>query len=122
MLYIRVELWPFGDKSRATLLGEGRIGNVGLSATPPTSISGPLYNYHATFSQPDDGRAYVRWPEVQVTIQDFPRERYSAFDLLLWALQHAQRRLLHEAAVKKTRELEEQEEWKKRRKKERTNG
>lgn len=29
MIYVRVELWPFGAKERSLLVGEMTIGNVG---------------------------------------------------------------------------------------------
>ena len=33
MIYLRVELWPKGDRSRATLLGEATIENTGGTKT-----------------------------------------------------------------------------------------
>jgi len=79
MLYVRVELWPFGVKERAVVLGEGKISNVGRSA--------PHYNEYASefwHTHPDG------YDETMVgPVHHYPRTSYGAWELVGRALQAA---------------------------------
>jgi hypothetical protein len=88
MLYIRVELWPHGDKEQSRLLCEGRIHNVGGTTT--------MGEYKAQFSrkgaeikdvarEPEDSLKWLK----NVRVSKFPRQRLLAWDLLLWSLAEA---------------------------------
>lgn len=87
MLYIRVELWPRGDRSRSKVLGEAVIANVGGTAT--------VGNYAANLSRrggfkarkEDDGTFRVTLPRSssiwkQTTVEGFKRRRFGPWDLL----------------------------------------
>lgn len=74
MVYIRVEIWPRGDRSKARLLGEGFIANVGMNQTKTRGW------YKASFRGKRD--VYLRGADVA----NFPRKQLLAWDLLLRAL------------------------------------
>lgn len=83
MIYVRIEIWPKGDRSRARLLGEGHITNV----RPPDGTSRTLDVGHYEV-------ALMRSPEYSVRpgiwkqghVGNFPRQRLGPWDLLLRAL------------------------------------
>lgn len=50
MLVIKIELWPYGDSSKATLLGQGTITNDRSSSDPKEDG-----NYDFTFKTIGDG-------------------------------------------------------------------
>lgn len=84
MIYIRIELHPGGNKSKARLLSEATIANVGGSDS--------LGNYQCLFSKVGG----FGWKEKlnyplnkilrKVNVDGFPRKRLYAHDLLLRAL------------------------------------
>lgn len=83
MIYIRVELWPKGDRSRPRVLGEAVIENVGgdeeLGAYR-MSISKP-----AGFTDPTQPRARECWKQGE--LEGFRRKsKLGAWDLLLLML------------------------------------
>jgi hypothetical protein len=83
MIYVRIEMWPHGDKSRARILSEATIANVGGDATHG--------NYEAMFSKVGGFKSDVRERKPKATlravlVKDFPRKRLYAADLLLRAL------------------------------------
>jgi hypothetical protein len=69
VIYIRMELWPKGDKSRAQLLGEARIANSGTG----TRLRG-------TYTYEIKGRAGM--PLRRGALADFPRKQLLGWDLL----------------------------------------
>lgn len=80
MLYIRIEMWPRGEKSRARLLGEATISNEG-----GTADSG---NYSVVLLKSPEYAATenVGKPWRKGSVQGFPRLRLGPWDLLFRAL------------------------------------
>lgn len=76
MLRITVELVPYGDETRKRHLGTCEIAND-ASGTPTRG------NYNIAFLQ--RGNARRVWKKTRV--EDFPRTRLGAWDLLFRALQ-----------------------------------
>jgi hypothetical protein len=74
MLYIRIELWPRGDKSRARVLHEGTICNEGGAAAATRG------NYSVVLN---DRGGRPRWRGF---LMGFPRKRLGAWELLRQAL------------------------------------
>jgi hypothetical protein len=74
MLYIRIELWPRGNKNRARVLHEGTICNEGSTATATRG------NYSVVLC---DRGGHSRWKGF---IMGFPRKRLGAWELLRQAL------------------------------------
>jgi hypothetical protein len=86
MLYIRVEIWPGGDRSKAVVKGEAVIANDGTG----TEVVG---NYNAFFSKLS-GFANPRYPKAAEVwkkgrVVDFPRRTLGPFHLLAVALASA---------------------------------
>lgn len=83
MIYIRVELWPKGDRSRPRSLGEAVIENVGGDEKVGNyrcSISKP-----GGFSDPTEPKASECWKRVAV--EGFARRSsLGGWDLLLLSL------------------------------------
>lgn len=73
MIYIRVELWPFGDRTRARTLGEATVANVGGTDTRGT--------YDFKIMQADLKKV---WKAARIS--NFPRKQLKAWDLLLAGL------------------------------------
>lgn len=69
MIYVKVELWPLGDKEKAKPLGELLIANDGTG----TLTRG---NYRAVIKN-SVGRLTRRGE-----VKDFPRKRLNVFDLM----------------------------------------
>jgi hypothetical protein len=81
MIYVRIEMWPGGDKNRARLLGEGTITNVG-------SGERAAGNYEIRLAKsPEYAKpANVGKPWRIGVISGFPRQRLGPWDLLLRCL------------------------------------
>lgn len=77
MIYIRIEMWPGGQKDRARVLGEGRISNIGGS-----SSSG---NYDVKLLKSPE---YAKSPGIwkRGLVEGFPRLKLGPWDLLFQAL------------------------------------
>lgn len=75
MIYIRIELWPFGDESKKRLLGEAVIAN---DATGNASRG----NYKAIL------RNSTKRVFRKGTVEDFPRKRLNVYDLLYRVLKN----------------------------------
>lgn len=77
MIYIRIELWPGGDRRRARTLGEATIANVGGTAA--------VGDYEAKLMKSPE---YAKRPGVwkKARIEGFPRLRLGPWELLLAAL------------------------------------
>ncbi len=77
MIYVRIEMHPRGDKSRARLLGEMHIANDGTG----TETTG---NYMAiltrALSKSSEGNRVRAWKQARVA--GFPRKRLGPYDLL----------------------------------------
>ncbi len=83
MIYVRMELWPGGDRERATCLGEAVISNTGEG----TKTSGSYHTYlsrRGGFKKPVTGAIRFSWREG--CIDGFPRKRLLAWDLLFRVL------------------------------------
>ena len=89
MIYMRLELWPGGDRSRARILSEGIIHNTGGDATTG--------EYEYLFSK--TGGFKADYPQLRTAsvknvlrrgdVKGFPRLRLYGGDLLLRALKLA---------------------------------
>lgn len=77
MIYVRVELWPRGDRSRARVLGEGKIWNK-VTGTATRGEYGHEFRGKR-------GRLIARGDGPR----DFPRRQLLVWDLLLRALRIA---------------------------------
>lgn len=78
MIYIRIEMWPGGDRANARVLGEATITNDGKG----TEDAG---NYNAVlFKSPEYAREPGVWKSGRV--ENFPRARLGPWDLLYRAL------------------------------------
>jgi hypothetical protein len=76
VIYIRMELWPYGDRSMAKVIGEGVIANDGQG----TSTSG---NYNSWFKNgefEDPTRPSKAWKTAH--LDGFPRKRMFGWDLV----------------------------------------
>jgi hypothetical protein len=93
MLYIRIEIWPFGNRDKARVLGEATIANVGGDNN--------MANYEALISKfggfkvkkncayPERDRvafplASSTWKKTE--IENFPRLKKGPWDLLYLVL------------------------------------
>lgn len=76
MIVVKIELWPFGDESRAKLLHVGHIWNTGQGDL----VTG---EYQASFH----GKRGGGWRQGAVT--GFKRQRRTAWELLYLALGNA---------------------------------
>lgn len=84
MIYVRVELWPKGDRSRPRPMGEAVIENIGgneARGNYRVSLSKP-----AGFTDPTQPRADECWKRGE--LEGFPRKskRVGVWDLLLVVL------------------------------------
>lgn len=95
MIYIRVEMWPMGDKSKARLLGEATIANVGgdgESGNYQTRLlKSPEYAAEGNAIDLKSGDYdLVRIPANMIwktgAVVKFPRKRLGPWDLLFRAL------------------------------------
>lgn len=77
MIVVRVELWPFGDKTRARHLGTAVIANDGTGDPQTGNYWVKLYG---------KGEKRRLWRETVVA--DFPRKRLLVWDLLYRALKN----------------------------------
>lgn len=77
MVYVRVELWPKGNKEHAQLLGEGYITNI--------AGTNECANYDVTLMK---SPKYAKHPGVwkNGVVTRFPRLRLGPWDLLFRAL------------------------------------
>lgn len=75
MLVVRIEIWPHGDQSRRKTLATGKIANTGTG----TLTRG---NYRVTLLDAA-GR-----PWRAGSVENFPRKRLLAWDLLYRALKN----------------------------------
>lgn len=91
MIYIRVELWPGGDKKRATVLAEAEIANIS-NLSPRSSYRYQLYGKKGA-------------PMGFGQIHHFPRKRLMAWDLIYRVLKDA-RGDRNEADISSTRRTE----------------
>lgn len=71
MLYVRIELWPHGDKDNAKLLGEARIANTGKG-----TLDKGEYMYKVT------GVNGAKLRDGMGHLTGFPRKKLLAWDLL----------------------------------------
>lgn len=76
MIYIKIELWPFGDKNKAKHLGEMLIANDATGSRTKGNYKAVLLN-----SRKKGFRTG--------TVEDFPRKRLNVFDLMYRALKSA---------------------------------
>jgi hypothetical protein len=76
MLVVKIEFWPFGDQSKAKVIGKAEIAN---DATSPSTDIG---NYDIRIVQSGDAGRFNR----KVRIEGFPRKKLGAWYLLYLAL------------------------------------
>ena len=69
MIYVRIEIWPYGDKTKARLLGQAFIAND-ASGTPTRG------NYKAILTDKRNR------PFRAAVVKNFPRKARHVFDLL----------------------------------------
>lgn len=75
MIVIKVELWPFGDESRAKTLGQGHIYNDASGSSTRGNYKVRLFD-----------AAGRQWKQGEV--KNFPRKRLLGWDLLYRALEN----------------------------------
>jgi hypothetical protein len=75
MLVVKIELWPFGDPTRAKTLATGMIANTGAGT--------PTRGDYRVLLRDAAGR-----PWKSGTVESFPRKRLLAWDLLFRALRN----------------------------------
>jgi hypothetical protein len=84
MIYIRIELWPHGLSSKARLLHEGVIANVGGTATRGD------YTYALGRKGAKLAAILAGSGAIKVgSVKGFPRQRLGAWQLLYLALHDA---------------------------------
>ena len=79
MLYIRIEIWPFGKQERARLLGEMHIANTGES-----DVRSVGHYTTKIFRSPEYSKRPGVWKQGEV--KGFPRLKLGPWDLLFRAL------------------------------------
>jgi hypothetical protein len=89
VIYIRLELWPQGNKARARVLHEGIIHNTGGDGS--TGEYEYLFSCKGGFKATDRQIAAVEVKNVvrRGEVKEFPRLRLYAVDLLYRALRSA---------------------------------
>ena len=92
MIYIRVELWPFGDERRRKVIGEMAIYNDG-TGTPERG------NYKAWWGGRKDNTKQInefRLGDVPAKseVNDYPRKSYNVFELLRRCLNAEKQKVL----------------------------
>lgn len=80
MIYVRIEMWPGGDRSRARLLGDAVIANV--TGVGRTAVADYRYELRGK------GQTVMNTGGVR----EFPRLRFHAWDLLYRVLHSARGR------------------------------
>ena len=93
MVYVRIELWPQGNRLTSRVLGEATIANIGgdmriANYLVKLSKFGGFLSRKGEFNDPEGARvgrplAASVWRQGEV--KDFPRER-GPWVLLQWAL------------------------------------
>lgn len=83
MIYVRIELWPRGNRERARVLGEGTIANTADAADRAN-----FGNYNVNLMKSPE---YARPQNLGQTwrrgrVVNFPRKRLGPWDLLFRAL------------------------------------
>lgn len=86
MLYVRVEIWPGGDRSKAVVKGEATIANDG-TGTETVGNYNAFFSKLAGFADPHSPQASEVWKRGRVV--DFPRRALGPFHLLAVALASA---------------------------------
>lgn len=90
MLYVKIELWPRGDASKAKTLGEALIANTGKGTWTSGSYNA-LVSKKGGFKskQIDMQRMQPKHVLREASIDDFPRKRLNAWHLLARVLSKA---------------------------------
>ena len=78
MIYIRIELWPYGDRTQARAIGEAFIANDGSGSSTRGSYDVRL------MKSPEYAKQPGLWKRGR--IEEFPRQRLGPWDLLFRAL------------------------------------
>ncbi len=84
MIYVRIELWPGGNKNKASVLSEATIANVGETETSGSYQC--LFSKRGGFGWHDKVNYPLNKILRKVKVDSFPRKRLYAHDLLLRAL------------------------------------
>ena len=82
MIYIRIEMWPHGERALARLLGEAVIANSG--GTKEVGVYTAFLSKFKGFSDPSIPKKSETWKFV--SIKGFKRLRGGPWDLLLLVL------------------------------------
>lgn len=90
MMYLRIEMWPKGDRKRAYTLAEATLENTGGSKTiagylARISKRGGFKLVKGSYQDPEIVRvcspaSHSVWKEA--TVEEFPRARLGVWDLL----------------------------------------
>lgn len=80
MIYVKVELWPFGDESRKETIGEMVIYNTG-TGTPERG------DYKSWWGGRRDNSKKIRAFRLgdlpaKAEVKDYPRKSYNVFELI----------------------------------------
>lgn len=94
MMYIRIEMWPKGDRKRANILAEATVENIGGTKTRAGYLArlskrGGFKGPKGSYQDPELNRICKPaessvWKSTEV--HDFPRKALGIWDLLLRAL------------------------------------
>ncbi len=83
MIFVRAEIWPWGNKARARVLGDAVIANTGKG----TTTSGKYVFWISKvggFADPTSAKSKEIWRRGELS--GFPRLRLGVWDLLFRAL------------------------------------
>lgn len=86
MVFVRVELWPKGNREEALVLGEATIANTG-GTKQRGNYRVFLSRRHKAFEDPLRPKLAEVWRTFE--LKDFPRLSLTAWDLLSRALKGA---------------------------------
>ncbi len=86
MIYVRMEMWPKGNRERARLLGELLICNTG-AGTPSRGTYHYALSKRGGFSKRSDLPTMNTWNALaRGTVSNFPRKAKLCWDLLKFVL------------------------------------
>jgi len=92
MIYVRVELWPFGDRTRSRLLGEATLANDGQGSESKGNYNIRLSNTGGFKRDPvevADPNGSDRNVYRQARVENYPRKTLVMWHLISRALRSA---------------------------------
>lgn len=86
MLYVRIEIWPKGERPKARCAGEMVIHNISDRDDDETGDY-VVYRTHGEFEKPDEVYPRSESPVYRRLIFNFPRKELKAWNLVKRALE-----------------------------------